>query len=299
MRAHWQYTVTLVVVFSLVGRTAADYTFPPQRRGAIEAVLEVHVAEHSEGPGLAAATYTVRVHGPAGLEVEAPQIGDVTGAWKETWQEPSRQEDSSGVRVTVRASLRQVKPGPAALPNLRLRLREGPEEPWHEVEWLDVLRQPRDVPGPAVPPQTPAAWKWAVPAGVVIAAMLTALVLGRRRKPVTAPTPPEVRALAEIDLLERTALPPAGPADAFHTRLSETVRRYLAERFGLKALEQTTAEFLTAARQVPQLNEREPLLRELCDRCDLAKFARAGLSAEDCRHSAGLARTLVEQTRSR
>jgi hypothetical protein len=298
MRAHWQYIVTVVVALGFAGRTAADDMFPPQRRGATEAVLEVHVAEHSEGPGLAAAAYTVRVHGPAGLEVEAPQLGDVTGAWKETWQEPSRQEDSSGVSVTLRASLRQVKPGPAPLPNLRLRLREGPQEPWQEVEWLDILRQPRDVPGPAVPPQAPAAWKWAIPAGVVIAAMLTALVLGRRRKTTALPTPPDVRALAEIDLVERTALPPAGPADAFHTRLSEIVRRYLAERFGLKALEQTTAEFLAAARQVPQLNEREPLLRELCECCDLAKFARTGLSPEDCCHSAGLARTLVEQTRS-
>jgi hypothetical protein len=299
MRMHWQCTVTVLVGLALAGRAAADFTFPAQRCGAMEAVLAVHVADHSEAPGLAAAVYTIEVRGPAGLQVEAPQLGDATQAWKVTWEKPSRKEEAGGVIVTLRGSVQQVKPvPPGKLPSLRLGLREDPKAEPQEVEWLDILDRLRELPGPAAPPEPPAVWKWAVAAGVVIAAMLTALVLGRRRKPIAPPRPPEERALSEIDLLERTALPPAGPADAFHTRLSDLVRRYLAERFGLKALEQTTAEFLAAARQVPQLNEREPLLCEFCERCDLAKFARAELSPQDCRRSADLARTLVEQLRS-
>jgi hypothetical protein len=129
-----------------------------------------------------------------------------------------------------------------------------------------------------------------------VALALLLVVLRRRRHPKVTPLAPQARALLELERLEQTTLPPASPAEVFHTHLSEVVRCYLSERFGLKALEQTTAEFLAAARQVPQLGEQEPLLRELCARCDLAKFARAGLSAEECRLSAGLARTLVEQT---
>jgi hypothetical protein len=292
-----QFLIAFLVAIFVAGRAPADFTFPPQRRGASEAVLRVRVAAHTEAPGLGAAAYAVVVRGPADLEVAPPQLGDAAGMWKEDWRASSWEQTDSGVTVTIWVPLRQVKPGPAALPDLRLRWREGPEAPWQEVQWLDVLRQPRDVSGPALPPPAPAFWKWAV-AGVVVAlALLAALVLGRRRPPALPPAPPEVRALREIDRLERTALPPAESADAFHTRLSEVVRRYLAERFGLKALAQTTAEFLAAARKVPQLGEREALLREFCECCDLAKFARAGLSAEDCRRSAALARTLVEQTR--
>jgi hypothetical protein len=292
-----RFFIALLIALFVAGRAAADFTFPPQRRGATEAVLGVRVAAHSEAPGIGAAGYTVVVRGPAELEVAPPQLGDAAGVWKEDWQASLWEENDGGVTVTVLVPLRQVKPGPAALPDLRLRWREGPEAPWHEAQWLDVLRQPRDVTGPAAPPPPPAPWKWAVAGVVVASALLAALVLGRRRPPTLPPAPPEVRALKEIDRLEREALPPAESADAFHTRLSEAVRRYLAERFGLKALAQTTAEFLAAARKVAKLGEREALLREFCERCDLAKFARAGLSADDCRRSVALARSLVQQTR--
>jgi hypothetical protein len=194
--------------------------------------------------------------------------------------------------------LQQVRPGPAPLPDVRLRFREG-NEAWQEVEWLDIFRQPRDVAGPDLPPASSSVvWMWAAGLGAAAAGVLLVGVLRRRRPEPAAPIAPDTRALAELERLESTTLPPVTPPEVFHTHLSEVVRRYLAERFGLKALEQTTPEFLTAARQVPQLGEREPILREFCERCDLAKFARAGLSAEECRRSAGLARSLVEQTRS-
>src|SRR5262249_36919295 len=98
------------------------------------------------------------------------------------------------------------------------------------------------------------------------------------------------------DRIERTALPPVGEPDAFHTQVSNVVRRYLQERFGLRAPQQTTAEFLAlgAAQQLPA--PQQALLRDLFERCDLAKFARAGASPEDCRRLATLARAFVHQT---
>jgi len=77
------------------------------------------------------------------------------------------------------------------------------------------------------------------------------------------------------------------------------VRRYLAERFGLHSLQQTTPEFLEAIRRSSQLSvEKQTLLTELFARCDLAKFARTGTSSEECRRAAELARQFVRQTTS-
>jgi hypothetical protein len=109
----------------------------------------------------------------------------------------------------------------------------------------------------------------------------------------------------EIQRIEGTLMPPQGEAETYHTQLSFIVRRYLTEQFGLHALQQTTTEFLEAVRQVPQVTaeqktqlttEQQALLRELFERCDLAKFARARTLPEECRRTAELARELVRQT---
>jgi hypothetical protein len=292
-------SVVLLILAASPGKAQGAYTYPPEQRGAVGAVLEVRMAQRGPAVGQAAATYTIQLSGPANLEVMPVRLGDAAGAWKTAAEASSWSDQNGRVSQTLTVLLHQVKPGTAPLPDVRLRFREGPEAPWEEVEWLDVLRQLRDVPGPSRPAEPASRSTWWI-AG--LAGGVAALVLGlllRRRRAGSSPVPAESQALAEVDRLEATALPPAGTAAAFHTQLSEIIRRYLATRFGLKALEQTTAEFLTAACKEPALESQAALLAEFCQRCDLAKFAAADLSAAECCRSAALARTLVEQTRAR
>ncbi|HMF12209.1 MAG TPA: hypothetical protein VKE94_07880, partial [Gemmataceae bacterium] len=80
--------------------------------------------------------------------------------------------------------------------------------------------------------------------------------------------------------------------------VSDTIRRYLELRFRLRAPRQTTAEFLEAMRQSPNLNaDQRTLLRDFLERCDLAKFARAEYSVEECKATAAMARSFVDQTK--
>jgi hypothetical protein len=110
------------------------------------------------------------------------------------------------------------------------------------------------------------------------------------------PLPPDQWALREIERIEKTLMPPNSESETYHTQMSYVVRRYLAERFGLNALQQTTAEFLEAIRPAPQVTtDHQKLLAELFERCDLAKFARASTAPEECRRTAELARDLVHQ----
>jgi hypothetical protein len=294
MMRPWRSAIPLLLALPFV---AGGVEFPTQRQGKVEAILEVRVAGRPPAPGLGAATYLLRLKGPANLEVEPPRLGDATGAWKPAWQSSAWAADGERVIVEDIVELRQVKPGAAPLPDVKVRFREGASAPWHEVEWLDVLRQLRGVPVPEAPPAPPVP-RWLPAAGAALGAIVLLACgwgLWRRRSAPAAPVPPGTRALRELASLEAAALPGCD-GSALHARLADAVRRYLAERFALRALEQTSAEFLDAARPVPQLGgERQELLRDFLERCDLAKFARAGVSPEDCRQTAALARALVEQ----
>jgi hypothetical protein len=240
------------------------------------------------------------VTGPATLEVDEPHLSDATAAWKAEQLPPTRAvEDQRATWVQV-IRLKQVKPGVEPPPDVAVRFRGGPNQEWEEAHWVDILKQPRDSTSvPAPPAETSWRQRW----GLIFAAVCLGLLLlsawaaTRRRGAEVPPLPPEEQALREVERIELAYLPPRGNAETFHTQLSHVVRRYLAERIGLHALEQTTTEFLDAVRQVPTMTaEQQVLLRELFERCDLAKFARASTPPEECRHSTELARQLIRQT---
>ncbi len=286
--------VSLLLLLPLM---AGSVDLPPQHREGVEATLEVRVADRPSAPGIGEVTYVLRLGGPAGLEAEPPRLGDATGAWKPAWQASAWALEGAVAVVEDVVALRQVKPGPAPLPDVKVRFRTSATAPWQEVEWLDVLRQLRGPPAPEAPPTAPpvSSWWWLPAALGAVVLLACGWGLRRRRAVPPAPLPPGSRALRELEDLEQLAQPGCD-GSALHARLADTLRRYLAERFGLRALEQTTAEFLKSARPVPQLaGPRQDLLREILERCDLAKFARAGVSPEDCRRTTALARALVEQ----
>lgn len=113
--------------------------------------------------------------------------------------------------------------------------------------------------------------------GAVLLLCALLLYLYRRRgrhKPPPPPLPLHVAALAAIDRL----LQEQGQGDDFadfYGGLTLILRRYIEARFGLKAAEQTTEEFLDSLRQSPLFTgDQQALLRDFLRRCDLIKFAR-------------------------
>ena len=147
-------------------------------------------------------------------------------------------------------------------------------------------------------PSSPTRWpRWLGAALVVLggvgAAAWTKSRLSRRR-----PDPlPHLRALADLDRIEQMQLPARGEIDRFHALIADVVRRHLELCFRLQALRQTTAEFLEAfSRSAPLSPAQHNLLHHLLERCDLAKFARATFSPEECAEAISMARALVTQT---
>ncbi len=206
------------------------------------------------------------------------------------------------------------KDGKVELKPAALDYTEGPEAVAHHITWrpislvitselasLDVKKELRDITPPEAPPGPPLSWTRFLPwAG--IAAALAGLIAGgwglRRRFAVTtAPLTAHEWAVCELDRLEALRLPEAGEAERFHTLLSDVVRAYLERRFNLPASQQTTAEFLETMRRSPQLTPaQQGVLREFLERCDLAKFARHAPLPPECRATAGMARSFVQET---
>lgn len=290
----WRHLPFLAVLAAAL----AGAMLPEQTRGGVTARLTVHVADAGPQPGAALVLLTLQVTGGPLLQVEPATLADPVNAWEADRNEWCRLTDG---RLTWTQSIRlkQLKPGAAALPDVKVRFRDGPSAAWEETEWVDLLKTPRDAPPPELSPAASAATSWLPWAGLAAVALtLTAMVWGlrRRRRSSRKALPPDQWAMGELRRLESTDLTDRSSA-AYHTALSDVVRRYLTERFDLPATRRTTAEFLETVAETGRLSaEQQALLRDFLERCDLAKFAPVGASPEEGREAVALARALVERT---
>jgi hypothetical protein len=159
----------------------------------------------------------------------------------------------------------------------------------------------RDIKPPvAVPHDYRPLW-WAAAALVLVAGAgfgLYRLLNRRRMVRVTPPRPAHEVALEALVRLRSSHLLEEGRHEDYYVRLSAIVRRYLEDRFGLRAPEMTTEEFLQVAQQSPRLprDQRASLGRFLAE-ADLVKFARHVPEREEGERAYAAARQFVESTR--
>jgi hypothetical protein len=143
---------------------------------------------------------------------------------------------------------------------------------------------------------------WAL-AAVAVAALLTALLvqrlMHRRRRPASAqpPEPAHEKALRALAALEKETDFERVEAESFFIAVSSIVRRYLEDRFELRAPEQTTEEFIRAAASAQALRlEHQQLVGDFLTECDLVKFARHRPGVERMRQALAAAYRLVRET---
>jgi hypothetical protein len=86
-------------------------------------------------------------------------------------------------------------------------------------------------------------------------------------------------------------------AEPFYTELSSIIRRYLEDRFGLRAPERTTEEFIREAATSRLLSsDHQMLTSEFLEQCDLVKFAQHQPGREDMKNGYRAAERLVRET---
>ena len=131
-----------------------------------------------------------------------------------------------------------------------------------------------------------------------------------RAKPPPPPIPPHERAWRELEWLLGRGFIDRGELKEFFFHLSRILREYIEGRFGLRAPELTTEEFLEtlAARsplpspgtgipggdEIPREHQR--LLRDFLQRADLVKFAKYTPGREEIEESFESAKRFIEAT---
>jgi hypothetical protein len=150
-------------------------------------------------------------------------------------------------------------------------------------------------------------WWWLlwIAAGLVGAAavVIGLVVLARRllteRAPAPSAGPPaDVAALGRLVALERSGMLERGEHDQLATEVADVLRWYIGERFGLRAPEMTTPEFLRSARREPALKHESPVVGAFLERCDMIKFAAAAASRDEAERAIDLARGFIERSGS-
>jgi hypothetical protein len=122
-------------------------------------------------------------------------------------------------------------------------------------------------------------WWWAL--GVLAAFLIGLLAwwIVRRRRAVAGGTgDPFIDANASFERVERLRLIDAGEPGRHAALMTDVLRRYLAERFDVVSLAQTSGELLASVKGAPTIPY--DALRTLLDLVDPVKFANAPLGAD-------------------
>ena len=252
---------------------------------------------------------------PADRLAALPDLPDRFGTFAVVAQSPAESSSEGGtVRLRRHYELEPEGVGPLTVPPLVVAVRApGASSDAREIrtdpvaitvtsvvpEGVDYT-EPKDIapplslPRPGLPLEA-----WAL-LGIAVAAIAAAVYLWRRRRRRTVavrPRPAHLVALAELDRLRQAGLEDAGQVDAFYVRLSTILRRYLGWRFGLRALMQTTEEFVAGLPAAERgLAPYRPVLGALLANFDLVKFARHRPEREDAEAALSWVREFVERT---
>ena len=86
--------------------------------------------------------------------------------------------------------------------------------------------------------------------------------------------PPHEQAIRELDEIKQQKLWQQGRSKEYYTLITETLRRYIVERFGINAMEMTSGEILELIKQTTEAQSVYDNLRQILSLADFVKFAK-------------------------
>jgi hypothetical protein len=253
---------------------------------------------------------------PPGRVAALPDLPDRLGRFAVAVQSPAESSSEGGALVLRRHyDLEPEAVGALTVPAfvIAVRDRQGSDGSVQEIRTEPVsitvtsvvpagvdYTQPKDIAPPmALPPPSWPTALWVLlgmVAALVAAAALWWRRWSRRAVPVRA-QPAHLVALAELDRLQQAEFGDAERFEGFYVRLSAILRRYLGWRFGLRALMQTTEEFVAGLSGGERaLAPYRALLGTLLAGFDLVKFARYRPQRSDMEEALRRVREFVEGT---
>ncbi|MFI3249214.1 MAG: hypothetical protein R3Y39_08830 [Rikenellaceae bacterium] len=93
------------------------------------------------------------------------------------------------------------------------------------------------------------------------------------------PVPPHVAAMKALDSLRAQHLWQDGEYKGYYSQLTDILRTYISGRYGVAAMEMTSAEIIAASKELELPKRCEMEMQELLRDADLVKFAKAEIEA--------------------
>ena len=296
--------------------------------GPVRATVSLAPKEPALGDPL---TLTLEVEAEPGVQVEMPSFGEALGRFQivqfvprqSTKGEKGDEQDGEKIVYAQTYTLQAPMSGHQRIPPLRIELvDERPGQAQNDdddgmARTQELLTDELAIEVASVLPEgevaaalRPARESLAPPSDralyLAVALALLALTgvgafLGfrswRRRARQQARISAYDVAMTRLAALERRGLPGSDNADAWYVDLSAIVRRYLEDRYGLRAPELTTEEFLIEAQRSGQLtNSHRDILSGFLARCDRVKFARYEPQDAESQEALDAARLFLQET---
>lgn len=196
--------------------------------------------------------------------------------WKKGGADEQRHElETEDIKVTITSLLAED------LANLEIHDIEGPVE----LPRPEIVNDPRFI-------------AFIIALAVFIAALIVWLRSRNRQAAPVVRMPAHELAYLQLERLVADNLPEQGLIKEFYQRISDILRHYIENRFGLHAPEQTTEEFLAALGADATLApSHKSLLKNFLQHCDLVKFAKHEPTTGDIQQTFNSCKNFIAETR--
>lgn len=264
--------------------------------------------------------FTVTAEIPAGVSAEMTSAGDTLSGkivvLRRDPRDTTRLADGA-IRITDRYLITSFDSGTYEIPPFFAERVSGDSiiRYYSDYSSLKVLRpdivlqDTTDVIFDIVPPRTaPVTFSEVLP-WIIIALIASALIyllarflprnpLKRFVKPVPPPEPAHIIALRELKALREGELWQKGEVKEYYSRLSDILRRYIDNRYGISSPELTTDETVRMLQRAAVTTPGQMgLVKEVLSLSDMVKFAKYVPEAMVNETSYGNAHRFVEETR--
>lgn len=324
MKRYWTLTAVITSVLCLSGcgrddtasQKSLDYRKEYRRGPLAVTVLVDHVSISLADEVL----LRVETALDEGYQLQPIRFGDNLQGFgiRQYRTEPGRLDSDGRTIEAVWYRLEPFFTGELSLPEITIRFMAGQtaEDPGKEhaltTEAVEItvisllepdrenlaLRPPRGV--VELPVKASYLVLWAV--GGAATVLLLLFYLRRRfrqRQKQAVIVPAHVKALARLRRLGEEKLLETGEIKTFFYLLSEILRRYVEDRFGLRAPEQTSEEFLRDLASSRELTgEHKDLMRAFLDHTDPVKYARLIPSPDEIQVVFDMTKQFILDTKS-
>lgn len=136
---------------------------------------------------------------------------------------------------------------------------------------------------------------------IIIGAICAYLIFSKRIKIEVKPKrkviPPYDLAISQLNQLRSEQLWEKGQEKAFYTELTDILREYIDNRFGINAMEMTSAQIIKALKSNEQTKMSKDLMQQILEIADYVKFAKVTPLRDDNIRSFDAAYKFVEDTK--